>query len=1291
MTPELEPSATTDIDLTSNDKYLACKRKLLGSEAASKPTGGKAPRKQLGSKAARESTGGKAPRKQLVNHGDLDTPMPTFADGYHLSFYMAGEAATSENIYEGLIIGIRHQTVLKGCYYVYVGVYYGKSRGSVVTLNSNEHWQFVQYKAKVEDSWVQNVHLSECSFTESTAEEISAILHHLSKADCGKALVSNIITAIEQDTPNRFKCLLQDPKQLQISASPKGLAKVVFEEVPESSPLTSAVSKSTDGQANASGTASTESGVHEFEEKCLQLSSKHGRGKGPTTATGKGKGRPTGFWGIEHPEVMSQELGSVDCGPMMIQNLRNFLFAWDQSEMLAQEARYRQTLAILHHDVNYLHPETKLTPEQIQEVSSAWAVSKKGPIKLGSSVTWAALHSLQDATMVWEECIDALCQLLQPQANRFGTLIMSVALLNQVRSDEQEEDTRYTRSSKFLVAGAQKALLIPIQEAKHYFSVMVDIDQIGLPTSPLRVFDSAAEPDLIRDRPAFQSLWRFLQNNFNRNQLHASLVKEQSHAIHINSYNIPQFFRDRVGSPILENAGNASSFSVPELTSTLKSASKYSSMRKSAGISGDLSRAMLVDILSSSVNKTMLESIRIRLSMIDGADTDIGETELLQEYTKHMGPGVFPKQFGGDFELFYLSKVLESPIIVFQYETDLSDLDSRSNFEIQFVHGLDQPGLPVCLALLNPQSRYCCHYILLVPSKIPEFAKRLEAAEHLVLVHPPRVTVFVGTQLVQMAMFGSPGDGDCLFTTNSLAILSHQERYQRGGLEFKSLIRLKDLGIEELAALKIFNSRGRNKGTPRQLRKLVDTPAGGHAYGESSLTAVIKMALIARDFLVGPYLPYSVTADLGVGMGAIVLVQHIVAGVGSVAIGTEIDESIHSQFVMLQEELLAQGWSGRVATRNIDALHVGSLDGVHAIHLFEGHGAKTDDLRHPDKVALEHATLIGNCFSTPSVEIVCSTKATERNFACYMKFNDVCAVFGNQFFPVLCSNAPTTGSKLITTMWVRKPEYRLPREAASSNTQSSKELIPQLIASARAADFAPDRYGRHQRIKFNGSKHCQLRSTTHNAGKACCLVLGAELTIPLKGFTFIAGTQVQLKGSTKWYIYAGVSTKPLPSSLEMDELILYRVTKTFCAASIWVVPVAQVEKTFPPSTDFPTPWRTIEDVASDLHTKRFPFLTWDGVSFELANELANEPNTRVSGPSLRPRSSPTSLASATPSQLDSDETASVRRSIRAQKLKQENLQLTLTKQKVEVGKVQAQIAKKKVDLEDLRKDGRNLA
>lgn len=740
-------------------------------------------------------------------------------------------------------------------------------------------------------------------------------------------MVAKLRAEIEQNSPGIFKCLVQD----EFRSNPQHKAQVQDFSV-KLEPVSPSVS------------VKLQPVPQSLPPGNEQLNG--GRGRGPTSSECR-----RNVSSIEHVACMSQDIDSVDCGPMMVQNIRNYIFGQTFEDMPATEARMRQTLAILDADVRFLETLEPLSADSVARAAKAWTKGYKDRYaRPGSGVTWEAIASLKPGNLVSEECIDDLCQLIEPQGRKQGIVIMSVALLDQVRADEQGMDPLYTRSSKFLRPGPIEKFIVPIEGSKHYFCAVVHVDGSSRPVLPMVVLDSASGSDLVTDRPAFHSLWRFLQSNCDRNMRHASLVKEQSHARHANAFDIPEFVFARIGSRVVGhngNAGNASSFTLAEVTAMLKSASHYNRM---PGVSGTDLRESLMHSLSVSLDQTLTEAIRTRLTCMDGVKHDVDEKEVLTEYNRLMAPCAIPRQFGGDFELYHLTKVLKAPIIVFQFETILGQEDSTSEFSVVFAHGLDQPNLPIFLGLMNPQSRYGCHYALLMPFELPEFAVSMEAAEHLVYVHAHRVVVRLGDLLVQMAIFGVTGDGDCLFTALRLADLSRQECFQRGGTKFPSLFRHKDLESQHFEALKLFNSMGHSKGTIRQIRKLVDTQNGDHAYDTTLLSSVLKKVLIAQDFLVGPYHPFSVSADLGVGLGATVLVQYIVSGPGSIAIGTEVDEVVHRQFLSIQEHLINQGCPGQVATRKIEALDAGPFDGVHYVDLYDGQRSVSDQLRRPREV-----------------------------------------------------------------------------------------------------------------------------------------------------------------------------------------------------------------------------------------------------------------------------------------------------------------------------------------------------
>lgn len=332
---------------------------------------------------------------------------------------------------------------------------------------------------------------------------------------------------------------------------------------------------------------------------------------------------------------------------------------------------------------------------------------------------------------------------------------------------------------------------------------------------------------------------------------------------------------------------------------------------------------------------------------------------------------------------------------------------------------------------------------------------------------------------------------------------------------------------------------------------------------------------------------------------------------------------------------------------------------------------------------------MGRLFGTPSVEVVATTKATAHTFLSYIKFDKLCRKFGHQFFPVRCTNVPTAGSKMRTTMWIRKPKFRKPRQSAPVDTEvdtdSVKGVIPQLINCARTASLTADSYGRLQKVKLVLTEKCTTQCTTTNDGKMRCVVLGAELTIPLTGFRFSPGTQVQLKRSTMHYIYAGLVTKPRPSALEMDQLLLYSQGDGQRRA-IWVVPVGAVEQISLPSSDVPTSWGKTSEVVVDLEQKRIPFLKWSKHGTDVDHLLESPSSSGV--PSPVPSSTP-----STPESKFADVASSttLRRSTRAHNLQTEKLKNSLQVTAEEMRTAQSLLENKRADLAELKKLSRNVA
>lgn len=120
---------------------------------------------------------------------DLFRPTPTFKEGYHVTFYMPGDEVCAETVSEGLIIGVDQQKYSgwedsKLYYTIFVAVYYGKSEGLFLSLDSSDEWITVGYKLKKSDKWsLRHARLYQSFFEQSAAEVISDIRATLRRAN----------------------------------------------------------------------------------------------------------------------------------------------------------------------------------------------------------------------------------------------------------------------------------------------------------------------------------------------------------------------------------------------------------------------------------------------------------------------------------------------------------------------------------------------------------------------------------------------------------------------------------------------------------------------------------------------------------------------------------------------------------------------------------------------------------------------------------------------------------------------------------------------------------------------------------------------------------------------------------------------------------------------------------------------------------------------------------------------------------------------------------------------------
>ena len=401
--------------------------------------------------------------------------------------------------------------------------------------------------------------------------------------------------------------------------------------------------------------------------------------------------------------------------------------------------------------------------------------------------------------------------------------------------------------------------------------------------------------------------------------------------------------------------------------------------------------------------------------------------------------------FGGHFEIEGLCAILDAPILVLEGSSG-----PACPLTIRSLHGRHRTGLTIILFLSNPGENYA-HYSLCIPKNLAAYEAEHDAALRLVHAHPITIVIRLGRSLLELDVFGTQGDGACLFSCTSLTELARHKDHQAGGCDYPffmtrevdggSLLELSDksgLPIEE--AKRLWQ-------TPQAkvFRELACTHSqrGAHMFAESAIISVLKRYYLRKALGVGLDQDHSVFLDPGAGTGALLVPQSQLAP-NCVFIGFEMDLHLHRSFLEYHRFLQHDPtWRGSMATRRIEALTAGSLEGVTNVGMFDGFPSLQADHAHVE--------LIERFIQTSSVVEFSSTKmSTLRAIRQYMSYSSIInARLLKEFVPVKCNWSMSAGVNSKTTMYVRKLAYRCERAALSENDvfpgkMSSKNLsLPQ--------------------------------------------------------------------------------------------------------------------------------------------------------------------------------------------------------------------------------------------------------
>ena len=231
--------------------------------------------------------------------------------------------------------------------------------------------------------------------------------------------------------------------------------------------------------------------------------------------------------------------------------------------------------------------------------------------------------------------------------------------------------------------------------------------------------------------------------------------------------------------------------------------------------------------------------------------------------------------------------------------------------------------------------------------------------------------------MLEIALFGVPGDGNCLLSTCDLSFKAQHADWQSGGSKFPNITKRWCPSITERHPLASELERAKTLWAYNPIiqaaRALACTSDGGNAFGESTPTSALKKDVFRISQDVGLDRPFTVVLDCGAGTLGILL-SHAQFYPDAVYIGFERDQRVDAHGVNINRAMVQEssGKHGRIATRCIKAQLVGSLEGATNVELFDGTCSRLDCLDP------EHITLIAMFMETPSVDEFTTTKLSSH-------------------------------------------------------------------------------------------------------------------------------------------------------------------------------------------------------------------------------------------------------------------------------------------------------------------------
>jgi len=371
---------------------------------------------------------------------------------------------------------------------------------------------------------------------------------------------------------------------------------------------------------------------------------------------------------------------------------------------------------------------------------------------------------------------------------------------------------------------------------------------------------------------------------------------------------------------------------------------------------------------------------------------------------------------GGEVELEELSRILNRPLILFEHPV-------KGTFSARTHIGKDRPGAPVFLLLTRlGKADGLQHWQVLVPAgSDTQYVNELDAAMSLVKVHPRRLVLRLGPDLIPFFVFAMPGDGHCLYTSAAFAGLIINKDFQPGGCHYlEEWLRL--LPPIPDHAIQITMEHKACWNATNAVRSIANAGDNTHAFGNTNVFPAVRLSAFRRDVGAGTHLPDSVLLDTGAGHGGLLWANSILGGEAP-TIGFEMCRSTYEGLYDVQECLqddprLHDVRRNHVCARRQATQDVTTLEGV-------THAVMWDGIGRVDTYDQQHQELMKLTLTSTSMRYLETTKMTRALEKVYAENDTRIADALTNFQVVTITQVPRSfGLRTTVRAYVRKNVVR---------------------------------------------------------------------------------------------------------------------------------------------------------------------------------------------------------------------------------------------------------------------------